>query len=51
MINTKSGGAEKHVRVVQGMYNDSKTVVKCAAGVTDGFKVRVGLHHGSPLRP
>ena len=46
----KSGMVEKYVRVVQNMYEGSVTVVKCAVGVTDGFKVELGLHEGSGLR-
>ncbi|KAK3520883.1 hypothetical protein QTP86_010611 [Hemibagrus guttatus] len=40
----KSGVAEKYVRVVQDMYERSRTVVKCAVGQTEEFKVEVGLH-------
>ncbi|KAK3534427.1 hypothetical protein QTP86_015226, partial [Hemibagrus guttatus] len=47
----KSGVAEKYVRVVQGMYERSRTVVRCAVGQTEEFKVEVGLHKGSALRP
>ena len=47
----KSGVAEKYVKVVQDMYDDSETVVRCAAGLTEGFKVEVGLHQGSILSP
>ncbi|KAK3510717.1 hypothetical protein QTP70_015983, partial [Hemibagrus guttatus] len=47
----KSGVAEKYVRVVQGMYERSRTVVKCAVGQTEEFKVEVGLHQGSALSP
>ena len=47
----KSGLAEKYVRIVQDMYDDSTTSVRCAVGVTEGFKVKVGLHEGSALRP
>lgn len=38
--------AGKRVRVVQDMYEDMKTVVRCDVGATDGFKSRVGLHQG-----
>ncbi|KAK3520561.1 hypothetical protein QTP70_027096 [Hemibagrus guttatus] len=47
----KSGVAEKHVRVVQDMYERSRTVVRCAVGQTEEFKVEVGLHQGSALSP
>ncbi|KAI5103677.1 GTPase IMAP family member 4-like [Silurus meridionalis] len=47
----KSGLSEKYVRVVQDMYEDSVTAVKCAVGTTDWFKVKVGLHQGSALSP
>ena len=45
----KSGLAEKYVRIVQDMYDDSITAVRCAVGVTEGFEVKVGLHQGSAL--
>ena len=32
----KSGLAEKYVRIVQDMYDDSTTAVRCAVGVIDG---------------
>ncbi|KAK3540457.1 hypothetical protein QTP70_031008 [Hemibagrus guttatus] len=47
----KSGVAEKYVRVVQDMYERSRTVVRCAVGQTEEFKVEVGLHQGSTLSP
>lgn len=40
--------AEKHVRVVQNMY-DKKTQVRCAVGVTDRFKQGLVLIQGSAL--
>ena len=46
-----SGVAEKYVEVVKDMYEDSITTVKCAAGMTEGFRVEVGLHQGSALSP
>lgn len=39
-----SGVAEKYVRVVQDMYESCRTVVRCAVGVTEEFKMEVGLH-------
>ncbi|KAK3525233.1 hypothetical protein QTP86_024950, partial [Hemibagrus guttatus] len=47
----KSGVAEMYVRVVQDMYERSRTVVRCAVGQTEEFKVEVGLHQGSALSP
>ena len=47
----KSGVVEKYVRIVQDMYEDSVTAVRCAVGITDRFKVKVGLHQGSTLSP
>uniref|UniRef100_A0A7N8WTY3 Forkhead box P4 n=1 Tax=Mastacembelus armatus TaxID=205130 RepID=A0A7N8WTY3_9TELE len=47
----KSGVAEKYVQVVQDMYESCRTVVRCAVGVTEEFKVEVGLHQGSALSP
>ena len=45
----KSGLAEKYVRIIQDMYDDSTTTVRCAVGVAEGFEVKVGLHQGSAL--
>ncbi|KAK3506055.1 hypothetical protein QTP70_021852 [Hemibagrus guttatus] len=47
----KSGVAEKYVRVVQDMYERSRTVGRCAVGQTEEFNVEVGLHQGSALSP
>ena len=33
------------------MYEDSVTTVRCAVGMTEGFKVEVGLHQGLALSP
>ena len=37
----KSGIVEKYVQLVQDMYEESKTVVRCAVGTTESFKVKV----------
>ena len=47
----KSGIVEKYVRLVQDMYEESGTVVRCAIEITESFKVKVGLHQGSALSP
>ena len=38
-----------YVRLVQDMYEGRETVVRCAVGSTESFKVKVGLHQGSTL--
>lgn len=40
-----------YIREEQDMCEGSKTVVRCAVGLTEGFKVEVGLHQGSTLSP
>ena len=47
----KSGIVEKYVQLVQDMYEESETVVRCAVGTTESFKVKVGLQQGSALSP
>ena len=47
----KSQVVEKYVKVVQDTYEDSVTTVRCAVGMTEGFKAEVGLHQGSTLSP
>ena len=47
----KSGIVKKYVQLVQDMYEGSETVVKCAVGTAESFKVKVGLHQGSALSP
>ena len=43
--------AEKYICVIQDMCLDSRTRVKCIAGLTDDFQVTVGLHQGLKLSP
>ena len=40
--------SECYVRVIKVMY-DGATTVRCAAGLTEEFKVGVGLYQGSAL--
>ena len=47
----KSQIVEKYVQLVQNMYEGSETVVRCAVGTTESFKVKVGLLQGSTLSP
>ena len=42
---------EKYVQLVQNIYEGSETVVRCAVGTTESFKVKVGLHQESALNP
>ena len=47
----KFGIMKKYVQLVQDMYEGSETVVRCAVGTTESFKVKVGLHQGLALSP
>ena len=47
----KSGMAQKYVRLVQDMHEGSETVMRCAVGTTEHFKVKVRLHQESALSP
>ena len=47
----KSEMEEKYVQLVQDMYEGSETVVRCAVGIIESFKVKVKLHQGSVLSP
>ena len=42
---------EKYIRVVQNMYTGCETVVRCPAGLTEPFNVKVGLLQRSALSP
>ena len=47
----KTGIVEKYVQLVQDMYEESETVVRCAVETTESFKVKVGLHQRSASSP
>ena len=47
----KSGLVKKYVQLVQDMYEKSKTMMRCAVGTTESFKVKIRLNHGSVLSP
>lgn len=47
----RKGASEKYVRVIQDMYEGSRTRVRSSVGTTEEFGVRVGLHQGSSLSP
>ena len=42
---------EKYVRMIQDTYRDVTTQVRSTVGVTDSFRVQLGLHQGSALSP
>ena len=39
------------VSVIMSMYADTITMVKLNGKVSKGFRVKVGVHHGSVLSP
>ena len=42
---------EKYVKIIQETYMDVTTRVRSTVGLTDSFKVQVGLHQGWSLSP
>ena len=46
-----AGTSEFYVRIIKDMYDGVTTTVRSAAGLTEEFKVGVGLHQGSALSP
>ena len=42
---------ECYIRLIQDMYRDSTTAVRCRQGESRAFPVSVGLHQGSALSP
>lgn len=51
VVHEETGVAEKYVKLVEDVYEGSKTVVNCVVGLTDGVKVGVILHQGVALNP
>ena len=47
----KSEMVEKYLRLVQNMYEENETMVRCAIRTTESFKFKVGLHQESALSP
>jgi hypothetical protein len=45
------GVPEEYVRWVKLLYRDVSSVVRCAAGTSRPFPIRVGVHQGSALSP
>ena len=43
--------SECYTRIIKNMYDEATTTVRSAAGLTEEFKVDVGLHQGSALSP
>ena len=48
---TKSGLAEKYERIVQDMYDDSTSAVRCAVGVIEGVRGEGGTAPGIGFEP
>ena len=42
---------ECYIRIIQDMYDGATTTVRSAAGLTEEFKIGVGLYQGSALSP
>ena len=47
----EKGVPEKYLRIVQDMYEGTRTRIKSSVGLTDKITVSVGLHQGSSLSP
>ena len=43
--------SECYIRIIKDMYDRATTTVRSAAGLTEEFKVGVGLHQGSAFSP
>lgn len=47
----KVGSGSKVCESRKDVYEDSKTAVRCVAGMTNYFTVKVGLHQGLAVGP
>ena len=47
----KLGVEDWLVLAVMSMYTGAKTFVRTVCGNSNGFKIKVGMHQGSPLSP
>lgn len=47
----RQGVPEKLIVLVMALYERTKSRVNCAAGLSEEFDIRVGVHQGSPLSP
>ena len=47
----KLGLDEWSIRAVMALYTEACTVVRTDAGLSESFKVNVGLHQGSVMNP
>ena len=43
--------SECYIKIIKDMYDGETTTVRSATGLTEEFKVGVGLHQGSALNP
>ena len=43
--------SECYIKIIKDVYDGATTTVRRAAGLTEEFKVSVGLHQGSALSP
>jgi hypothetical protein len=42
---------EVYVKMLQDMYENSRTKIRCAAGTSEEFNIKVGVHQGAVLSP
>lgn len=45
------GVPEKYVKLIKDMYHEATTKIKCPAGISNSFPVKVGVHQGSVMSP